>query len=103
MNNLTDLCIQLSEKLGWEADRAFLTDHAEIYEFIAHAKAELAKRGWHPYLKLACGQIAYHHTTLAIGVCDYCHEERTAPYPFEPTNPLSTAGAELKAMAEALS
>ena len=125
MTNLTDLCITLAEKLGWENARLsggsivvdVAGDHRSVvvtdedaYAFIAHAKAELAKRGWyarqHQCDRLVHRDESYVHVQkLSFSVSDtvsnkYVHS--TALYEYDPTNPLSTAEAELKALIEAL-
>ena len=105
MTNLTDLCITVAEKLGWENDRLpggsivvdFAGDHRSVvvtnddpFAFIAHAKAELAKLLW--VWNWDSGEF------VEIGDGTRC-----IAFDHNPTNPLSTAEAELKLMSEALS
>ena len=90
MTNLTPLCITLAEKLGWETEPHLVTIIPDIYEFIAHAKAELAKRGWIWHWD------SDEFVELSDGTSDFA-------FIHDPTNPLSTAEAELKAMIEAVS
>ena len=107
MNNLTDLCITLAEKLGWENarlsggsivvdvagdHRSVVVTNEDAFAFIAHAKAELAKRGC--LAKCNYDSLRFHSNEKS---------EYTDWHFFDPANPLSTAEAELKAMIEALS
>lgn len=108
MNNLTDLCITLAEKLGWKVvpnkvlgDIIYIAgqkpfsmdvDSDLIFAFIAHAKAELAKRGC--LAKCNYDSLRFHSNEKS---------EYTDWHFLDPTNPLSTAEAKLKAMIEALS
>ena len=113
MTNLTDLCITLAEKLGWENarlsggsivvdvagyHRSVVVTDEDTFALIAHAKAELAKRGILIYSELNRSMVAFYSEVERDGF-----RTLTSPYTQDPTNPLSTAEAELKAMIEALS